>query len=416
MISRFTRGRGLAVTFWILACCTVVILALLPSFGGTWDFRVYMNAVHSLRAGHDPYTDCIAVQRTFHEHLASHPDATPPYCYVYSPITLPLVGWVGWLPPVFADCIYWFLYAVGIAGALWAGMQAVEDRERRLLSLVAPAVMFFPGLLQSDNLFSGNVAYILYGFVLAAAVWGWRRGRWECFYFFALIASCLKAPLLSLLAIPVLSARRQWVPACLTGAAGLALFGVQPLLQPELFRHYLQAVELQFSYNRDFSSSPAGMLANLLFERYPYQVVSTTFYLFYACLTFGGLLYTRNRFLAGRISLKQWLPVMLLGVILLDPRIMEYDVAPITVAMTLVAWRVACRMGGRALAMTAMGLFFAVANVFAALSHPAWKVTECVVLASLFVAGWLDLVTRSGGEKRCDLNSTVSDAGIVSAG
>ncbi len=143
-------------------------------------------------------------------------------------------------------------------------MQAVEDSERRYFIYFAPVAAFFPGLLANGTILGGNIAYILYALVLLAAVVGWRRGSWHWFYLAVLAASCVKAPLLSLVAIPVLSARRQWIPAGITTAAGAAFFAMQPLVWPTLFKHYLQAVELQFSYNHDFGSSPAGLFSEIL--------------------------------------------------------------------------------------------------------------------------------------------------------
>ncbi len=45
-----------------------------------------------------------------------------------------------------------------------------------VFALLAPAAIFFPGLLQNDVFFSGNVACILYALVLLGAVVGWRAG------------------------------------------------------------------------------------------------------------------------------------------------------------------------------------------------------------------------------------------------
>jgi hypothetical protein len=148
-------------------------------------------------------------------------------------------------------------------------------------------------------------------------------------------------------------------------------------------------VELQFSYNHDFGMSPAGLLADALYYVVPYQKTSLYFYLFYAVLFAGVLLYLRGRFLAREITFKQWVPLMLVGVILLNPRIMEYDVAPLTIPMALVAWRVCtwvCRSNMQAVSL--MSVLFAVANTCA--RFDAWRTTDCVVLMVLFAAGsWI---------------------------
>ncbi len=396
---RFTGYRKVAIVFAALAAIALAVWSQVPGYVVGWDLQVYRAAILSLRAGHDPYVDGMAVQRIFHAERVHAPDAPTPFTYVYSPITLPLIRLIALLPLAASGALYWLLYCLAALAVLWVSMQFVERQELPVFALLAPAAVFFPGLLQNDVFFSGNVACILYALVLLGAVLGWRRGRWLPFYGAVLAASCFKAPLLSLLAIPVFSARRQWWPAMLTGVLGLGLFAVQPMIWPELFRHYLQAVELQFSFNHDFSSSPAGLLADTLYDVIPYQVTSAVFYLFYGGGVFAILLALSRRYFAGAFPLTRWAPVVLLGTLLLNPRIMEYDVAPIALTMALVLWRFVGR--GNSLGWTAglaAGLFAAM-NAAAACTPPGsgvhlwWRPTEALVLSGLFGVGAWDLFT-----------------------
>jgi hypothetical protein len=375
---------GIPLIFWILAVTAIAIWSMVPGYTVGWDLNVYKNAAVAMKAGHDPYVDGMNVQRAFHATLAQHPTDPPPYTYVYSPMTLPLVRWIAAAPFWLIAMVYWTAYAAGTVTLVWFGWQAVEEGERRVFALLIPAAVFFPGLLENDVLFSGNVAFLLYGMIFAATVVGWRRGQWGWFYAAVLAASCCKAPMLSLLAIPVLSARRQWVPTLVTAAVGVGLFAIQPHVWPVAFKNYLEAVELQFSFNHDFSSSPAGLLADRLYYVIPYQVTSGVFYGFYALLFFGILLTLSRRFHAGSITLRQWVPVMMLGVILLNPRIMEYDVAPITVLMALVAWRFFAGWNGWKGTIVWSAVFFAVVN---GLATTGWRTTECCVMVGLFFAG-----------------------------
>jgi hypothetical protein len=393
MVSRFNVYRVVSIVFWIFAFVTAIVWVFSSSSSVVdpgWDLHVYEKAILSLRAGHDPYADGIAIQRIFHSTLAFHPQDPHPFTYVYSPITLPLLRWIGTFSPWLSGGIYWLVYAVSLPAAIWVGMQAVEAKEWRIFVLLAPAAVFFPGLLENDVLFSGNIAYVIYGLIFVTAVVGWRRGQWGWFYAAVLAASCCKAPMLSLLAIPVLSARRQWLPACLTGACGVALFAMQPLLWPSQFHNYLTAVELQFSFNRDFSCSPAGLLAGALYNVIPYPVTNTVFYFFYGIPVFGILLYLSRRFLAGYFSLKQWMPVLLVGVVLLNPRIMEYDVAAITVPMALIAWRLFARGNTLARTIFEMSLVLLVLQNRSAID---WRTSECLLLVGLFAAGSWNLFT-----------------------
>jgi len=379
--------------FWILA------FAAIPMWIRTdppaWDLHIYMNALHALQAGHDPYADGIAVQKAFHAQLALHPHDPPPYTYVYSPITLSLLLKIGSVPGWLSGSVYWLLYIAGVLALIWVGMQACTPLERKYFVFFAPAAAFFPGLLVQDVILSGNVVYILYGVILAAALVGWRRGEWRWFYLATLAASCCKAPLLSLLPIPLLSARRQWLPAGLTGVAGLGLFAVQPLIWPSLFRNYLEAVELQFSYNHDFGVSPAGLLAHTLAEYgHAYSPASTIFYLLYALAIFGLLLRLSRKFMAGKISLQQWMPVLLVGVILLNPRVMIYDVAPLTIPMGLIVWRYFAAFT-RQTATIVLSLAFLVFFNFIVIAFPdfdVWKTVDGLLLVAVFSAGCWNLL------------------------
>jgi len=390
MIGWVKGYRGVALVFWLLAITTILCFITRPSDRSGWDVRVYQKGIESLRAGSDPYADAMAVQREYYRHLEIHTRDPLPFSYVYSPITLPLLGAVGRLPPRVSGWAYWLLYAAGVLGVIWAGFQLVDESERKAVTMLAPAALFFPGLLmQDDVIFSGNVAYILYGAVFTAAVWGWRRGQWWLFYAAALGASCVKAPLLILLVIPLFTARRQWLPVCLTGAVGAALFALQPSVWPVLFRHYLEAVELQFSYNHDFGLSPAGMLAKALYYHVPYRVTSTAFYLFYAVPAFLALVYLSRKFFAGYFTLQRWAPVVMVGSVLLNPRIMEYDVAQVTVPMALIVWRLCARDVGWKRAALQMAAVFFVIN---AMAWRDWLIAECLVLPAVFTVGVWELM------------------------
>jgi len=355
--------------------------------------HVYINAIHALRSGLDPYVAGMAVQRAAHAYFLVHPNEIPPFTYVYSPITLPLLRVVGELPLRVVETLYWAAYIAGSLTIVWVCTQLAEKDGIRQFQLLAPAAPFFAGLLYSNVMLSGNLAYILYGLILAAALAGWKRNHWGWFYLTTVLASCFKAPLLSLLAIPLLSDRKQRLPACLAGIAGVILFAVQPLLWPSVFHNYLEAVNLQFSYNHDFGVSLAGLAGNVLFfSGHPYSLASTLFYLLYAALVLGALIQLSLRFFAGRISLERWIPVMLLGVVLLNPRIKEYDVAPLTLPMALVGWRVISRRTSIARSAVILSLLFLCVNVLAQISGESWKWVEGILLASLFVAGAWDLL------------------------
>jgi hypothetical protein len=361
-----------------------------------YDIAIYQNAVTSLKAGHDPYVDAMAVQDAFHRTLAQHPNASPPYSYVYAPVTLPLLRLIGALPVWFSYTLYWLLIIAGVFAVLWVTTHARQSTDRIFIMLVAPLAAFCPGMLAHDTLLSGNVAFIFYGLVFLGAYCGWRYGIWRWCYLAILIASCFKPPLLTLLAIPFFSARRQWLPTGATAALGLGIFAAQSRLCPSLFAHFMRAVQLQFTYNHDFGSSPAGIFSNFLVNHgIPYSPASIVFYLLYAAAICTLLLHLSREYFDGRLTLQQWMPVLLVGAILLNPRIMEYDAAPLAIPMGLIGWRFFTRDGITPRAVLTYFAVFLTANIIGVHFDGAWKPIECLLLISSFSAGTWNLLQHA---------------------
>jgi hypothetical protein len=385
---------AIAVVFWILVALSAGLLVMFGTSAFGWDLQVYSNAIHSLALHRDPYADGTALQRVFHASpLADKPGIMPPYTYVYSPLTLPLLRAVGKLPVALSFGAYWALYAIGVGAIAWACLQLSEPGERAAFILIAPVTPFFPGMLQTDVILSGNLVYVLYGAALAAAVLGWRKGFWSPFYAAVLIASCFKAPLLTLVVLPLLSARKQWFPAAGTALSGLSLFALQPVLWPGLFHNYLDAVNLQFSFNHDFGFSPAGLLGNTLyFFHWPYSLASTAFYCVYATAVLLTLAYLARLYLRGAFPLERWAPVMLLGVVLLNPRVKEYDVAPLTLPLCMITWRLFSYRNTVKRAFLEVALFGFAVNAFVGDSSTFWKPTAGILLAGLFAGGAWQLI------------------------
>lgn len=399
------------VVFWCVALITVACMALAGPW--SWDTDVYWKAAQTLKHGEDPYAIGIAAQQAFHDG-AHGPNEHAPFTYVYSPMTLPILRLIGVFPGWLLGPVYGLAFFGGFLLQLWAGYQTATERERHWLIFLLPLIVFFPGLLADDVILSGNLVYILYGLVLAAACCGVKTGKWLWFYIAVLAASCFKAPLLTLLAFPILVAEYQWVPACLTGAAGLSLFGVQALIWPKLFQEYMLAVRLQFDWNHDFGFAPAGILAKVLWNlKKPFNPASTILYLVFACVLGIVLLLLSNKVKRGELSREQWLPLALVGTILLNPRIKEYDIAAITVPMVLIGWRFlrsaftlfqsekflslqndysANNRPNPAMAISATGWFVAL-NVIGGLLN--WRQTELAILIGFLALGIWSLYRES---------------------
>ena len=357
-----------------------------------WDFGVIQQAMHSLRNGHDPYLDGIDLQDAYLRSPAALRGDPRPFVYVYSPITLLLLRPFASAPEALVRVSYWTLYILLILAQLLIARRLALPEEEYAADLLTPIPLFFPGLLLFDSVLGGNIAFILFGLILLACWRGWTRQRWLAFYAAVLLASCFKTPYLTLLAIPLLSGRRQWIPASVTAAAGIGLFAIQPYLWPVSFHNYLLAIDRIFSFNNDFGSGPAGRLgASLAALHMSYVLPSVLFYLATSLLVFFFLFRLSRHYHAGRLSREQWIPFMSLGVMLLNPRLIEYEIFPFTFFMAIIAYRLIAYSAWPRVAATLLFPIWIGMNYFANRSRTGWKCCECAFLLVLFVGGYWQL-------------------------
>lgn len=399
----FSRRR-IIVLFWLGAIATIVVMASLGPVG--WDAQGYWKTSQVVRHHFDPYAQDLVALQAFRERLAVNPAEPPPFVYVYSPLTLSLLRVLAMFPLWLITVLYWTAIVTGAMLELWAGFQMANLRERRWLVLLLPAIVFFPGLVTDDVILSGNIAYVLYGAILAAATSGWKRGNWSWYYVAVLLASVFKAPFLVLLAFPVLieNDRRQWVSSLMTGFGGVLLFAAQMRFWPALFREQLLSLRLVFDWLHDFGYGPASILGRALWQRgVPSARATTILYLVSACWLATILLFLAARVRQWNLPRKTWVPIALVGTVLLNPRIQKYDLAAITIPMLLIGWRALRFAWGRAeerergnSASAQAGspwqlVFFAAACLFIpnviTVAGPSWFPVELVVLLAILAMG-----------------------------
>jgi hypothetical protein len=393
----FCRPR-LIVLFWTAAVLALAAMAYAGAVG--WDARGYWKAVQSVQHNSDPYAEDIVALQAFHQRLATNPAEPRPFVYVYSPLTLPLLRLLALFPGSFVGLLYAIAVALGAAIQFWAGFQMADQRERRWLMFVLPAVVFFPGLVTDDVILSGNVAYLLYGGILLGGTAGWKRGHWTWYYLAVLIASVFKTPFLAFLAFPVLIDARQWVRSSMTAIAGVLIFAAQARVWPALFREYLTSLLLVFDWLHDFGFGPASVLGLYLWRRGRPTATPTTI-LFVICAGVIGvvLLVLARHVREWNLPREAWVPVALVGTALLNPRVMKYDLAAITVPMVLIGGRAlrllwkaggsateAKNRSGRTLILVGSILFFLIPNIITTVG-PSWFPGEFLVLATVFVLG-----------------------------
>ena len=334
---------ALIICFWVGAAVGLGVMAYTSHPG--WDFRYYQATVHDLRQGIDPYARGNAEIAEFQRQYVAGLAENLPLTYHYAPLTLILLRAVQGLPDWVLGLLCGMTVALGALLELWAGYQMATRLERRWLALVLPAIIFFPGLVIDDVVLSGNVAFILYGLILAAAVPGWKRNQWSWYYLAVLVASLCKLPFLALLAFPVLLARHQWIPSAATACAGVMAFAIQARLWPSLFREYVAGIQMMLDWKREFGYGPAGIVGKALLSRgYSPSHASAIFHALFAAVLGTFLLILAVRVRRYKIPAETWAPVALIGTLLLGPRIMRYDLAAISIPMLLVAVRALCHV------------------------------------------------------------------------
>ena len=323
---------------WAGAACSVAGMAIFLPVG--WDSALYQQAIKDLHDGLDPY---VVGTVCFGTHAVS---GGPRQFFLYPPITLKVLQLAGLIPAIPARLLYCLIYAVGFGCQLWAGFKLALPSERHILKYALPLVAFFPGFMPNEVILCGNIAFFLYGIVLAAAVRGWERNRWGWFYFAVVAASLIKPPFLVFLAVPLLAGCQQISKSIAVGGLGVVLFAGQKVLWPYQFGEYLQTLHTASTcrsaagHFESFGLSAAGVLASALHGTgRPVVLPSLLFYLCYGCLFFATLVYFSQQYRIGRIGSQSWLTVLLLGTFLLSPRILQYDALPATVPMFLLALR-----------------------------------------------------------------------------
>lgn len=364
-------------------------LWLIP--GIFWDVSIYHRAIEAVRAGLDPYA--VGLTRQY----AAQAAGKHAFTWVYPPLTVFVLRAVNLVPLWFAAILYWTAYCAGYVALVWAITQFFRPQDRSAMQYAVPLVIFFPGLMTDDTILSGNVAYIFYGLLFTATIRGLKRGDWRWFYLVTLLAACFKLPFLTLLTIPVLAGQRQWLRATGVGAAGVSIWAVQSWIWPVQFSEYLTSINLQFQFNFDFGESPAGDLGRALyFHGLPYTTLPTLLFLLYGSVLFAMLFYFSSLYRRGRISTKSWIPVLLVGTILLNPRIMQYDLHAISLPMALIVVRSVASRSKAGIALAISALFLIVMDLMG-FNSPYWDdIRNMLILLAVMALGFQCLASEAG--------------------
>ena len=363
-----------------------------------WDYKIYLCAVESLKAGHDPYADAIAVQKQFHATLAQHTQRAGPLQLCLLSADAAAGAPVRCLSAVTRRHRILAVVPVrragaGVGGAVGArGQRAAQHfcwsaPRSRLLPRHAVERHHPERQRRHDPVRSGPAGRAAWMAARQVAL-VLHRGR---------SGLVLQGSAAQLAGDPVALRPRKMARS----RAGGRRWGdpgstVQPMLYPSLFRHFIEAVELQFSFNQDFGVSPAGLFSGWLMQAWA-PIRSGQLSLLSRptpCRLFATLLYLSRQYLAGRFDLKQWVPVMLCW---------RHPAQPAADRVRPAAHGDPCRAGlsgassrcsAPASASPHSWSSFAVINAIALQSWPIWKLTAGTFAGRMFLSRGLYTLLR----------------------
>ena len=360
-----------AVTFWLVHRGHVMELWL-------EDLPVYERAIADWLSGRNPYNADLA-----------------PLYFLYPPVFLAMAG-VGWhvLPSHWGPFVYGTLHLAATI-AIPLVLARYYFRRTWMGPLFALLIFFasprFTGVLALAGM---NIASILYCLAFIAGIPGIKRNRWEWFYLAVFFAAIIKVTFLALLLLPLLAGKRQWLRSIACGALVVAVNFGQRLIWPDLYAGYQWALHQGILIQQSYGYGVFGVLASYHHTTNPKvgagpYIVS----LLISLGLFAAMLLLRRRLerLGQSITNPIWLALIVVAVILVNPREMQYDV-DIALFAGFVLWAYAVRARRLLILMTVLFLpsllvplvvlnphlhgFYETALAFAAFALGYWRLWQ----------------------------------------
>ena len=351
---------------------------------GIWaeDVPIYVAAVGDFLAGRNPYN-------------LSH----APMFFFYPPFFLELTGVLSRLVPGAWGARAYMLLDIVATFALPMVLARFFLRQRWLSPLFALFLFFvsprFTGVLA---LFGLNLASTLYCLAFVAAVPGLKRNRWEWFYLAVMFAAMIKITFLALLLLPLLAGRRQWLRSIACGAVVVAANLGERMVWPQLYQGYQWCLQQGILVNHSYGYGLFGIVATYL--PHPGKGVGPVPYAVSGLLsvTLLALMFALRRQLdrSGLMAKWQngeadarhgvWLALVLMTVILVNPRQMQYDV-DIALFVAFVVWVAVLRTKRLLLLAVVLFLPSAVAQMVMA-NYAMYGMCDTFLLLLTFALGY----------------------------
>jgi hypothetical protein len=277
------------------------------------DLPVYAHALREWLAGRSPY----------------NAELSPLY-FLYPPAFLYVAGWLSYLVPTGIGA---YVY-VGVNIVAVCAIPVVMARYFFRLPWMGPllALLVFlaePRFTAMLALCGMNVASLLYCIAFVAAIPGLKRNRWELFYGAVFLAGITKITFLALLLLPLLIGKRQWMRSILCGAAVVGTNLAEKIFLPDLYKGYQWSLVQAILVQRHYGYGVFGVLA--FYEDKWHHVVGKGPYAVAGAMALAivvGLFLLRRRLeLRGTFEGNGvWVALVLMAVVLVNPREMQYDV------------------------------------------------------------------------------------------
>jgi hypothetical protein len=294
------------------------------------DLPVYARALHDWQAGRDPYSAPLA-----------------PLFFLYPPVFLYIAAALSFFVPGNWGGALFVVADVAAVCALPLVLARFYFRQSWLTPLFALLVFFasprFTGVLALGTL---NVASLQYCVAFVAAIPGLRRNRWGWFYLTVFCAAIIKVTFLSLLLLPLLAAKKQWLRSVACGAAVVLVNVLQKLLLPKLYHGYQESLNRGIVAMGHYGYGLFGIYAEYvrrlhlgpLAVAYSLWGVSAVALLSLAWALRQRILRAGNNPAANGV----WLATVIATIILVNPRQMQYD-ADVALFAGFVLWVYAVR-------------------------------------------------------------------------
>jgi len=273
-----------------------------------WDARPYAEGIDSLMQGRSPYSV---------EDLQNLlPFAYPPvFAWVGAGFARLLTPDLGWKIYVVVNVICADALAILLAAFFLRDM-----RRRQIVALLcfAPLIAFMTTVF-----WSGNIHVVWYFAALCAALPGLRRNQWLWYYVVAFLAMVNQPIFALLLLLPLFTSWGQYLGSAITCVAAGCAYLLEMLLAPNLYHQFKASAVAHLAASRDFGGGVFGILAYVFARLHHFgTVVPGAIQVLFSAAVLGCLLWLRPRVDPGD---RRWLALIVLAMVLMNPRIMTYD-------------------------------------------------------------------------------------------